>query len=115
MLLTGSESYPTGRGETGVSAAVSRGMIRAVIAHRPAFAAAFGSRTGWPTAQQAHGLVGARHLEDAECFAVPPAGAAICVVNIDVFLCQLFAEVGQGPGVVAQLDDDDIVFSVARS
>ena len=89
-------------------------MIRAVIAHRPAFAASFGSRTGWPTTQQAHRLVGARHLENAECLAVPSAGAAIGVVNINVFLCQLFAEVGQGPGMVAQLDDDNIVFGVAR-
>src|SRR5438874_13741195 len=88
-------------------------MIRAVIAHRPAFAASFGSRTGRPTAQQAHRFVSARYLENAECLAVPSAGAAIGVVNINVFLCELFAEVGPCPVMVAQLDDDDSVSVVA--
>src|SRR6266536_5536326 len=59
-------------------------------------------------AQHAQGLLDVGNLEDANDLAVAAAGAAVGIVDVDVFSGQLLAHAGQGAGLIAEFDHQDV-------
>src|SRR5438105_4997933 len=62
-------------------------------------------------AQGTDGTLLVGNLEDAHGFSVPPARAAVAIVNVDVIPGQDFTYMGQGTRMVSQFDNDDVGFA----
>src|SRR5262249_5599932 len=80
--------------------------IRALIAHGADLDAAIVVVEG--RGEHALGLVEVGHFEDAEDSAVAAAGAAVCVIDIDMAARERFTDPRQGAGLVSQFDRQNL-------